>query len=187
MQFLALLTLALPALAAPVSESSSSSSSLIEKRAPSVNCGGKSYSSSLVNRCVNNSDNDAAPSTTYPHQYNDYEGFDFSDYCSSSTFYEYPLTSSGYTGGSPGPDRCITGSNGEFCGAITHTGTFLSSMLYCGDNMSHRGTCSWLLTGASGNNFVQVCIPKVPPTWSELLITHPLTVRLLSIKQPTTA
>ena len=115
------------ALAAPVNQAGSSS--LIEKRAPSVNCGGKSYSSSLVNRCVNNSDNDAASSTTYPHKYNDYEGFDFSDYCSSDTFYEYPLTSSGYTGGSPGPDRCIPGSNGEFCGAITHTGTFSSS--YC--------------------------------------------------------
>ncbi|PWN28437.1 Ribonuclease/ribotoxin [Jaminaea rosea] len=103
--FLALLTLAAP----------------IEKRAPSVSCGGRSFTSSQVNKAVQNSNSDAAPSSSYPHQYNNYEGFDFSDYCSDSRYEEFPLTSGGYTGGSPGAYRVITGqSSGAFCGAIYH-------------------------------------------------------------------
>ncbi|KDN39319.1 guanine-specific ribonuclease N1 and T1, partial [Tilletiaria anomala UBC 951] len=59
--------------------------------------------------------------TRMVHQYNDYEGFNFSGTCGDSTYEEYPLTSSGYTGGSPGPDRCVVGASwGDFCGAITH-------------------------------------------------------------------
>lgn len=49
----------------------------------------------------------------YPHQYNDYEGFDFPV---SGPWYEYPILSSFqvYTGGSPGADRIIFNDNGEF-------------------------------------------------------------------------
>ncbi|KAK0539396.1 hypothetical protein OC835_001145 [Tilletia horrida] len=114
MQVFALALIALPAaiLASPIA-----------KREPSVNCGGHTYSSSQVALAVQYADEGAAPSTTYPHQYNDYEGFDFSYYCSDSSYYEYPLTSNGYTGGSPGADRVIVGQqSGSFCGAITHTG-----------------------------------------------------------------
>ncbi|KAK0548914.1 hypothetical protein OC846_002503 [Tilletia horrida] len=104
----------------------------IEKREPSVSCGGKRYSSGQVATAVDYSDSNAAPSTTYPHQYNNYEGFNFRAYCSDSTYDEYPLTTSGYTGGSPGPDRVIVGrSSGTFCGAITHTGASGSSFLKC--------------------------------------------------------
>lgn len=81
--FLALLTLAAP----------------IEKRAPSVSCGGRSFTSSQVNKAVQNSNSDAAPSSSYPHQYNNYEGFDFSDYCSDSRYEEFPLTSGGVSTG----------------------------------------------------------------------------------------
>ncbi|GAC96152.1 guanyl-specific ribonuclease [Pseudozyma hubeiensis SY62] len=97
-----------------------------------VNCGGQYYSASQVNRGINNAKSGQYSSSGYPHTYNNYEGFDFSDYC-DGPYKEYPLktSSSGYTGGSPGADRVVYDSNdGTFCGAITHT-------------------------GASGNNFVQ--------------------------------
>ncbi|KAL9936887.1 hypothetical protein V8E36_004122 [Tilletia maclaganii] len=104
----------------------------LTKREPSVSCGGVSYSSSQVALAVQYSNEDAAPSTTYPHTYNDYEGFDFSDYCSDSTYSEYPLTRSGYTGGSPGADRVIVGQqSGTFCGAITHTGASGNNFVGC--------------------------------------------------------
>ncbi|KAE8267152.1 hypothetical protein A4X09_0g5191 [Tilletia walkeri] len=118
MQFFTLALLALPAaiLASPITTT-------FEKRAPAVNCGGKAYTSTQVNRAVSYSNSDAAPSTTYPHTYNNYEGFNFGGYCSDSSYSEYPLTSTGYTGGSPGPDRVIVGQQSRtFCGAITHTG-----------------------------------------------------------------
>lgn len=40
-----------------------------QKRAPSVRCGGRSFTSAQVNEAVDNADSDAAPSTTYPHDY----------------------------------------------------------------------------------------------------------------------
>ncbi|KAK0548913.1 hypothetical protein OC861_002394 [Tilletia horrida] len=123
MKFASLALLALPAIAL---------AGPIQKREPSVTCGGKYYSSSQVSQAVEYSDYGYAPSTTYPHQYNDYEGFSFSNYCSDTKFYEYPLTSNGYTGGSPGPDRVITGqSSGAFCGAITHTGASGNNFVRC--------------------------------------------------------
>ncbi|EPQ32425.1 uncharacterized protein PFL1_00621 [Pseudozyma flocculosa PF-1] len=100
----------------------------------SVTCGSTYYSSTQVNRAVNNAIQDAASSTTYPHTYNNYEGFDFSDYCSSGPFEEFPLVKSsyGYTGGSPGPDRVIYNPNtGRFCGAITHTGASNNAFVGC--------------------------------------------------------
>lgn len=39
------------------------------KREPSVSCGGRTFSGSQVATAVNNADNDAAASTTYPHTY----------------------------------------------------------------------------------------------------------------------
>ncbi|EED13555.1 extracellular guanyl-specific ribonuclease RntA [Talaromyces stipitatus ATCC 10500] len=58
----------------------------------------------------------------YPHQYRDDEGFDFPV---SGPYYEYPILSSYkvYTGGSPGADRVIFNSDGDFAGLITHTGS----------------------------------------------------------------
>ncbi|RKU44021.1 hypothetical protein DL546_004058 [Coniochaeta pulveracea] len=45
-------------------------------------------------------------SGSYPHQYNDYEGFSFPN---AAPWYEFPILSSYsvYTGGSPGADRVI--------------------------------------------------------------------------------
>ncbi|PWN48448.1 ribonuclease-domain-containing protein [Violaceomyces palustris] len=125
---LAIAPLASLVLAAPVVEE-------IEKRQGgiAVTCGTKSYTATQVNKAINNARSGSYSSSGYPHTYNDYEGFDFSDYCSDTAWKEYPLStaSGGYTGGSPGADRVIYGtSSGKFCGAITHT-------------------------GASGNNFVQ--------------------------------
>ncbi|CAO1631293.1 unnamed protein product [Parajaminaea phylloscopi] len=115
MKYLALASLcALVAVAAPVAQ----------KREPSVSCGGRSFSGSQVAQAVNNADNNAASSSSYPHTYNDYEGFDFSDYCSSGGFEEFPLTSNGYTGGPPGAYRVIVSKqSGDFCGAVYHAGS----------------------------------------------------------------
>ena len=86
-----------------------------------VNCGGKSYSASQVNRAISNALSGQYSSSGYPHTYNNYEGFDFSEYC-NGPYKEYPLktSSSGYTGGSPGADRVVYDSNdGTFCGAVS--------------------------------------------------------------------
>lgn len=86
-----------------------------------VNCGGKSYSASQVNRAINNAESGNYDSSGYPHTYNNYEGFDFSSFC-DGPYKEYPLkaTSSGYTGGSPGADRVVYDSDdGTFCGAVS--------------------------------------------------------------------
>ncbi|CEH13017.1 guanyl-specific ribonuclease f1 [Ceraceosorus bombacis] len=94
----------------------------LEKRV-SPNCGGKSFSNTNVNQAISNGVNDAASSSSYPHTYNNYEGFDFSGECSDRSYQEFPLVtkSGGYTGGSPGAYRVIYGTNtGNFCGAIYH-------------------------------------------------------------------
>ncbi|KAH8881979.1 ribonuclease-domain-containing protein, partial [Thozetella sp. PMI_491] len=67
---------------------------------------------------------------SYPHQYNDYEGFSFP---TSSPWYEYPILSSYsvYTGGSPGADRVIFDSKGNFDSLITHTGASGDNFVAC--------------------------------------------------------
>ncbi|KAI3480823.1 hypothetical protein L1887_57090 [Cichorium endivia] len=95
----------------------------------SVNCGGVSYTSTQVNRAINNGLSGKYSSSGYPHTYNNYEGFDFSDYC-DGPYKEYPLktSSTGYTGGSPGADRVVYDSNdGTFCGAVS---IFLAPTLF---------------------------------------------------------
>ena len=87
---------------------------------------------------------------SYPHQYQNYEGFTFM--CSGSTYYEYPILSSGstYSGGSPGPDRVVyeyvipvyfrdnpsahptsISNYGAFCGCIAHPGDSSNTFLQC--------------------------------------------------------
>ena len=60
-------------------------------------------------------------SDSYPHEYYDDEGFSFPV---SGPYYEFPILDSYkvYTGGSPGADRVVFNSDGEFAGLITHTG-----------------------------------------------------------------
>lgn len=67
---------------------------------------------------------------SYPHQYNDYEGFDFPV---SGPWYEFPILSSfkTYTGGSPGADRVVFNGDGELAGVITHTGASGDDFVAC--------------------------------------------------------
>ncbi|OJJ33308.1 hypothetical protein ASPWEDRAFT_115767, partial [Aspergillus wentii DTO 134E9] len=106
----------------------------LDTRACDYTCGSTCYSSSAANSAKEGgyelySEGETAGSNDYPHEYHDYEGFDFPV---SGTYYEFPILSSGkvYSGGSPGADRVVFNSDGELAGLITHN-------------------------GASGNNFVQ--------------------------------
>ncbi|KAL7964998.1 ribonuclease domain-containing protein [Trichoderma sp. SZMC 28014] len=67
---------------------------------------------------------------SYPHQYNDYEGFNFP---TSAPWYEFPILNSFdvYTGGSPGADRVIFDSDGNFDSVITHTGASGDDFVAC--------------------------------------------------------
>jgi hypothetical protein len=89
--FLAPLTLALPISDAP-----------IEARACDVQCGSTCYTNAQVASAraagyKYYSSNSQAGSSTYPHKYNNYEGFDFPV---NGPYQEFPLRTSGaYTGG----------------------------------------------------------------------------------------
>ncbi|KAK3899401.1 guanyl-specific ribonuclease [Staphylotrichum tortipilum] len=67
---------------------------------------------------------------SYPHQYNDYEGFVFP---TAGPWYEFPILSSYtvYTGGSPGPDRVIFDGSGRLDALITHTGASGNNFVAC--------------------------------------------------------
>ncbi|OAA60518.1 extracellular guanyl-specific ribonuclease [Niveomyces insectorum RCEF 264] len=69
-------------------------------------------------------------SDKYPHQYNDYEGFTFP---TSAPWYEFPILSSFkvYSGGSPGADRVIFDSHGNFDSVITHNGASGDDFVAC--------------------------------------------------------
>ena len=73
---------------------------------------------------------DTLGSGSYPHVYNNYEGFDFSV---SSPYYEFPILSSYtvYTGGSPGADRVIFNTRNQLAGLITHTGASGNNFVAC--------------------------------------------------------
>ncbi|KAK1762725.1 Ribonuclease/ribotoxin [Phialemonium atrogriseum] len=66
----------------------------------------------------------------YPHQYNDYEGFDFP---TSAPWYEFPILSSYkvFTSGSPGADRVVFDSKGKFDALITHNGATGNNFVAC--------------------------------------------------------
>ncbi|KAJ5469303.1 Guanyl-specific ribonuclease Pb1 [Penicillium diatomitis] len=105
----------------------------VVERACAYTCGSVCYSSSAVSNALNAGyDFYSAGSTvhSYPHQYHNYEGFDFPV---SGTYYEFPILSSGraYTGGSPGPDRVIFNKNDQLAGVITHTGASGNSFVSC--------------------------------------------------------
>ncbi|KAK5630901.1 hypothetical protein RRF57_006616 [Xylaria bambusicola] len=86
---------------------------------------------------------------SYPHTYNNYEGFSFTV---SGPYLEFPMLSSGvYTGGtylhgskplgcgldtysligSPGADRVIINTSCKLAGAITHTGASGNNFVGC--------------------------------------------------------
>ncbi|DAA76343.1 TPA_exp: Uncharacterized protein A8136_1015 [Trichophyton benhamiae CBS 112371] len=56
----------------------------------------------------------------YPHVYKNYEKFKFKGL--GGPFYEFPLKTTPYKGGSPGPDRVIITGKCDRAGEITHTG-----------------------------------------------------------------
>ncbi|KAJ6789130.1 hypothetical protein PWT90_01522 [Aphanocladium album] len=95
-------------------------------------CGNTHYSAGQVDEAAQTScgyvqSRTTAGGSSYPHKYNNYEGFDFPV---PGTYYEFPIKSSGkYNGGSPGADRVIINAKCQLAGVITHQ-------------------------GASGNNFV---------------------------------
>lgn len=74
------------------------------QRRDEATCGSVHYSSSAVSSAASAScnyvkDHDTAGSSTYPHQYKNYEGFEFKGL--SGPFYEFPILKSGsvYSGG----------------------------------------------------------------------------------------
>lgn len=83
---------------------------------------------SCAGQVVTDSTNQSTDS--YPHRYNNYEGFNFP---TPAPWYEYPImkTYAVYTGGSPGPDRVIFDSNGAFDKLITHTGASGNAFVAC--------------------------------------------------------
>ncbi|KAK7943682.1 Guanyl-specific ribonuclease F1 [Apiospora aurea] len=104
---------------------------VLEDRAATT-CGKTSYSAAQVNAasqqaCTYYKNNQQANS--YPHTYNNYEGFNFRV---AGPYQEFPIKSSGvYTGGSPGADRVIINTNCEQAGAITHTGAKGNNFVGC--------------------------------------------------------
>ncbi|KAI5866400.1 Ribonuclease/ribotoxin [Durotheca rogersii] len=96
-------------------------------------CGTKSYTATQVNQAAQKACTYYQAGTTagsYPHTYNNYEGFTFAV---TGPYLEFPLLSSGsvYTGGSPGPDRVIINTSCKLGGAITHTGASGNAFVGC--------------------------------------------------------
>ncbi|KEY67400.1 hypothetical protein S7711_08880 [Stachybotrys chartarum IBT 7711] len=124
---LSLLALAATVLAAPANE--------LQARAPAV-CGSVSYTSAQTNAasvaaCNYVRNGGTAGGSTYPHRYNNYEGFYFLGL--PGPFHEFPIMSNGrvYTGGSPGPDRVIINGACRQAGTITHTGASGNAFVAC--------------------------------------------------------
>jgi hypothetical protein len=104
MKFLSSILLLLTplALALPTTISTEAVEGEIEARQCYVQCGSTCYTSSQVSAARSAGynyyrQNDQAGSSTYPHTYNNYEGFDF---LVKGPYQEFPLRTSGaYTGG----------------------------------------------------------------------------------------
>ncbi|KAL7784554.1 Ribonuclease/ribotoxin [Trichoderma ceciliae] len=122
-------------IAAVVGLAASASAAAIEQRANTCvyTCGSVCYWQSDIDAALakgyglfkSGDDEDS-----YPHQYNDFEGFKFP---TASPWYEFPILSSFkvYTGGSPGADRIIFDSKGNFDSVITHTGASGNDFVAC--------------------------------------------------------
>ncbi|KAK0380495.1 ribonuclease [Colletotrichum limetticola] len=108
----------------------------IQKR--STTCGSTTYTTAQVNAasnaaCTHVKAGTVAGSSTYPHRYNNYEGFDFDV---TGPWYEFPIKTSGvYTGGELFPNRhvrhaSLRASCGQ-AGQITHTGASGNNFVGC--------------------------------------------------------
>lgn len=105
----------------------------VEARACAATCGTVCYTSSAISAAQEAgydlySTNDDV--SNYPHEYHNYEGFDFPV---SGTYYEFPILRSGkvYTGSSPGADRVIFNDDDQLAGVITHTGASGNNFVGC--------------------------------------------------------
>ncbi|KAI0709658.1 ribonuclease T1 [Cerioporus squamosus] len=92
--------------------------------AQSCRCGlvrtATNYNSAQISSAVSTGQSSSV--SGYPHQFRNLERLAFPT-CLGATLYEYPILTSGpYRGGSPGADRVVYTSTGQFCGCITHTG-----------------------------------------------------------------
>ncbi|KAL8827954.1 MAG: hypothetical protein Q9170_006802 [Blastenia crenularia] len=110
----------------------------LERRQCVDTCGSTCYYQSDINEAVAQGCNylkkgQTVGSGSYPHVYNDYEGFNFP---SASPWYEFPILSSynPYTGGSPGPDRVIFTKSCAYQAVITHIGAGGNDFLQCRAN-----------------------------------------------------
>ncbi|KAH8702722.1 Ribonuclease/ribotoxin [Phaeosphaeriaceae sp. PMI808] len=106
----------------------------IEARQCFVQCGSTCYTQAQVSTARSAGYNyykqgSQAGSSTYPHKYNNREGFSF---LVAGPYEEFPLRTSGaYTGGSPGADRVIFNTAGQRAGEITHTGASGNNFVAC--------------------------------------------------------
>ncbi|KAH7038029.1 Ribonuclease/ribotoxin [Microdochium trichocladiopsis] len=75
-------------------------------------------------------DNQQVGSNDYPHSYNNYEGLPL---LVSGPYQEFPIlkTYKPYTGGSPGPDRVVFNTKGQFAAVVTHTGASGNDFVSC--------------------------------------------------------
>ncbi|QPG98411.1 hypothetical protein C2857_007582 [Epichloe festucae Fl1] len=108
----------------------------LQDRASGTTCGSVKYSGSAVQAAANAAcgyvrDGGQAGSSSYPHRYNNYEGFGFNGV--SGPYNEFPVLKSGkvYGGGSPGPDRVIITDGCQLAGVITHSGASGNNFVGC--------------------------------------------------------
>ncbi|QRV93470.1 guanyl-specific ribonuclease F1 [Ceratobasidium sp. AG-Ba] len=116
----------------------------LDKRAISgvtaADCDGFTFTAAQVSAAASAAASRVASGTTvgsnsYPHVFNNREGFTFNSGC-RAPFYEFPLfRSQVYTGGDPSYNRVVigsvSGSNAAFCDVITHFGATGSNFLQC--------------------------------------------------------
>ncbi|KAF1999837.1 ribonuclease-domain-containing protein [Amniculicola lignicola CBS 123094] len=106
----------------------------LDTRACATTCGSTCYTAAQLTAARNAAcsyvkSGGKAGGSTYPHVYNNYEGFNFA---SASPWYEFPVKASGtYTGGSPGADRIVINKSCARAGEITHTGASGNNFVGC--------------------------------------------------------
>ncbi|KAH6642340.1 Ribonuclease/ribotoxin [Boeremia exigua] len=137
MKFLSILALIAPlafALPTSVVEAPVEDAAVEARQSCYSKCGSVCYTAAQVTAARNAGANHVrqgtqAGSSTYPHVFNNREGFNF---LNNPTYYEFPIKTSGvYTGGSPGADRVVFNSAGTRSGEITHTGASGNNFVKC--------------------------------------------------------